>query len=60
MWYKVFALMSVLFLCSCEGMPVVNNCPAWTETGTASLDDTEQTKRWMFRYEENRQRECKN
>lgn len=47
-------------LAGCTTVTVVNNCPAWLEVGTISIkDDTEETKRWMFRYEKSRIKECK-
>lgn len=52
--------MSLIVLCallaSCGNAKAVNN-PVWLEVGTASPDDTPETKRWMIRYETNRQRE---
>lgn len=52
-------LLACAILASCGKTVVVNNCPPWVEVGTASIDDTEETLRWMYRYETNRQRECR-
>lgn len=48
----------LLVLGSCGTSVEVISCPSWLEVGTASRKDTETTKRWMYRYEVNRQREC--
>ena len=58
---RLTALTIALFvLVGCSTTTVVNNCPAWLEVGTIDVQkDTEETKRWMFRFEKNRQRECK-
>jgi len=46
--------------CLTTTLTKVDTCPQWVEVGTTSLDDTELSKRWMYRYESNRQRECGN
>ena len=52
-------ILSCASLVSCAAAVKVVNCPAWVETGTAGAGDTIETKRWMYRFETNRQRECR-
>jgi len=58
---RFIALLSTLFLLgACSSTIVVNNCPAWLEVGTIDIiHDTEETQRWMYRFERNRQDNCK-
>lgn len=56
----LIAIAFILFVTGCSSVNVVNNCPVWAEVATVDIvNDTEQTKRWIYRYEKNRIRECK-
>jgi hypothetical protein len=52
-------IIFLVLLSGCTTTTIVNNCPPWLEVGTVDIEnDTETTKRWIFRYETNRIREC--
>jgi len=58
---RIVCILCILCITACSTVTTVNNCPAWIEAGTIDIPkDTEITKRWMYRYEKNRVRECEN
>ena len=58
--HMILVAGAALSLSACSTVATVSQCPPWLEAGSIDVEaDTEETKRWMFRYETNRIRECK-